>query len=162
MNSGDSEQHKAFLLLAIKLAEEAAKNGINGPFGAVIVKNGKIISEASNLVTDTNDPTAHAEVVAIRKACSVLNSYQLEGCTIYSSCEPCPMCFGAIYWARPDAVYYAATRNDAANAGFDDALIYDELNQKPEVREIPMYHVHLEKAQSVFETWLANPAKKIY
>lgn len=120
-----------YLGMAIELASENVKSGNGGPFGAVIVKDGKIIATGVNTVTSIKDPTAHAEVNAIRNACAKLDSFQLDGCDIYSSCEPCPMCLGAIYWARADKLYFAATKTDAANAGFDDSFIYKEM-------EIPM------------------------
>ena len=117
--------------MAIDLASENVKSGNGGPFGAVVVKDGKIVATGVNTVTTSNDPTAHAEVNAIRNACEKLDSFQLDGCEIYSSCEPCPMCLGAIYWARADKLFFAATKGDAANAGFDDSFIYKEM-------EIPM------------------------
>ncbi|HOS49133.1 MAG TPA: nucleoside deaminase, partial [Bacteroidia bacterium] len=129
--------NKDFMKAAILAASEGLKLGKGGPFGAVVVKDGKIIAVGSNHVTSTNDPTAHAEVMAIREACRVLGTYQLSDCEIYTSCEPCPMCMGAIYWARPKKVYYASTRHDAAAAGFDDSFIYDELNVDPKDRAIP-------------------------
>ena len=117
--------------MAIDLASENVKSGNGGPFGAVVVKDGKIVATGVNTVTTSNDPTAHAEVNAIRNACEKLDSFQLDGCEIYSSCEPCPMCLGAIYWARADKLFFAATKTDAAKVGFDDSFIYKEL-------EIPM------------------------
>ncbi len=146
------EKHKEFMRKAISLAEESVKNG-GGPFGAVIVKDDKIVAEGNNLVTSSNDPTAHAEVVAIRRACEALESYQLEDCVLYTSCEPCPMCLGAIYWARPKAIYYANDRNDAAHIGFDDELIYQEINKKPESRVIPMYQLLADEAIKAFQMW---------
>jgi len=125
-----------FLKLAIELAKENVKNG-GGPFGAVIVKDGQIIAKGTNRVTSHNDPTAHAEIVAIRQACEKLNDFQLTDCIIYSSCEPCPMCLGAIYWARPKKLVFAADKFDAANAGFDDSMIYDEI-------QLPYSDRHLE------------------
>lgn len=118
----------SFMEQAIQLAVENVRSGRGGPFAAVVVKNGQVIATGSNRVTSTNDPTAHAEVTAIREACRALNTFQLTGCDLYTSCEPCPMCLGAIYWARPDRVYFAATASDAADAGFDDSFIYEELN----------------------------------
>ena len=118
------------MLRAIELSKNGLESGQGGPFGCVIVKDGKIIGEGNNQVTSSNDPTAHAEMVAIRNACKNINGFQLEGCEIYTSCEPCPMCLGAIYWARPDKIYYANNRTDAANIGFDDAYIYDEIGEK--------------------------------
>jgi len=124
-----------------------------GPFGAVIVKDNKILAEAFNKVTSTNDPTAHAEVLAIREACKKLNSFQLEGCTIYTSCEPCPMCLGAIYWARPKKVFFACTREDAAEIDFDDQFIYDELGKDMENRKIKFGSFLREEALPVFRKW---------
>lgn len=145
--------HRKFMEEAIKMAKENLNSLNGGPFGAVIVKDGKIIARGSNSVTSTNDPTAHAEVVAIREACKSLNSFQLEGCDIYCSCEPCPMCLGAIYWARPAHVYYAATREDAADAGFDDDFIYRELMVGTPDRKIPTNQVMRDESQSIFEKW---------
>ena len=124
------EKKIEFMLRAIELSKNGLESGKGGPFGCVIVKDGKIIGEGNNQVTSTNDPTAHAEMVAIRNACKNINSFQLEGCEVYTSCEPCPMCLGAIYWARPDKIYFANNRSDAAEIGFDDAFIYDEIEKK--------------------------------
>ncbi|MBK6966444.1 MAG: nucleoside deaminase [Bacteroidales bacterium] len=132
-----NEDQKLFMAEAIKLARQNISNGNGGPFGAVVVKDGIIIAKGSNHVTTWNDPTAHAEVVAIREACLKLGYFQLDGCDIYCSCEPCPMCLGAIYWARPDRIFYAAAREDAAKAGFDDEFIYRELGMTPDSRSIP-------------------------
>src|ERR1700733_13358603 len=123
---------------AIRQAVENVRQGRGGPFGAVVVKDGSVIATGANSVTTTNDPTAHAEVIAIREACLALGTFQLTGCEIYTSCEPCPMCLGAIYWARPDRVYYAATASDAADAGFDDSFIYEELKHAHTERRIPL------------------------
>ena len=139
--------------MAIQLAKENVSSGKGGPFGAVIVKDGEIIARAMNEVTSTDDPTAHAEVVAIRQACSKLQSYQLEGCEIYSSCEPCPMCLGAIYWARPEKVYYAATKDDAATSGFDDDLIYKEIALQGEERSVPFINKMRTEALEAFKLW---------
>ncbi len=119
--------HQRFMREAIELSKINIQEGRGGPFAALIVKDGTVLARGTNLVTSTNDPTAHAEIVAIREACQALGSFQLEGCDMYTSCEPCPMCLGAIYWARPRAVYYANTRDDAAEIGFDDRFIYDEF-----------------------------------
>src|SRR6202046_179086 len=127
-----------FMARALALSLENVRSGRGGPFGAVIVRGGKIIAEGVNSVTATNDPTAHAEMVAIREACRKLGSFELTGCEIYTSCEPCPMCLGAIYWARPDRVYFGSTAEDAANAGFDDSFIYREISQLHAQRKIPM------------------------
>ena len=133
-----------------------------GPFGAVVVKNGEIVGKGSNCVTETNDPTAHAEVVAIRDACKNLGSFQLEGCEIYTSCEPCPMCLGAIYWARPDKVFYACDKDDAANSGFDDAFIYKELELPASERKVPCVQMSREEALSVFAEWNEKEDKTEY
>ncbi|MBK6640434.1 MAG: nucleoside deaminase [Bacteroidetes bacterium] len=154
--------NKDFLKYAIALSETDSSAGHGGPFGAIVVKNGEIIGEGFNSVTSSNDPTAHAEIVAIRNACARLNSFQLDGCEIYTSCEPCPMCLGAIYWARPDRVYYANTRYQAADAGFDDAFIYDEIVMPPETRSIPMIHCSDKAAEQIFEMWKLNPDKTLY
>ena len=146
---------------AIKLSAESVRSG-GGPFGAVIVRNGEIIARGENRVTVCNDPTAHAEVSAIREAAARLGTYDLSGCEIYSSCEPCPMCLGAIYWARLDRLYYAGTRADAANVGFDDAHIYEELPLDPSQRELPTESLLREEAQRVFEAWAKKADKKEY
>lgn len=156
------EKDISFLQQAVELATKSVLEGLGGPFGCVIVKNGKIIGKGSNQVTSRNDPTAHAEVVAIRNACEQLGSYQLDGCTLYTSCEPCPMCLGAIYWARPERVYYAATRLTAADAGFDDAFIYDELQLPVEGRKIPFEHYHADKFLEPFRLWANKHDKKEY
>lgn len=146
---------------AIKLSAESVRSG-GGPFGAVIVRDGEIIARGENRVTVCNDPTAHAEVSAIREAAARLGTYDLSGCEIYSSCEPCPMCLGAIYWARLDKLYYAGTRADAANVGFDDAHIYEELPLEPSQRELPTETLLREEAQRVFEAWAEKADKKEY
>jgi guanine deaminase len=153
---------EVFMKEAIRLAEENNVTGNGGPFGAVIVKDGKIIARGHNEVTSTNDPTAHAEVVAIRNACRELATFQLEGCEIYASCEPCPMCLGAIYWARPSKIYFAATREDAAKAGFDDSLIYTEIALEPSQRIIPCEQILHSEALHVFHSWVENGAKIPY
>ena len=152
---------EAFMREAIKLSAESVRSG-GGPFGAVIVRNGEIIARGENRVTVCNDPTAHAEVSAIREAAARLGTYDLSGCEIYSSCEPCPMCLGAIYWARLDKLYYAGTRADAANVGFDDAHIYEELPLDPSQRELPTQTLLREEAQRVFEAWAEKLDKKEY
>lgn len=158
--NGTDEQH---LREAITLAREGMDRGDGGPFGCVIVKDGQVVGRGNNRVTSTNDPTAHAEVVAIREACKTLGDFQLTGCTLYTSCEPCPMCLGAIYWARPDRVVFAATREDAADAGFDDQLIYDELPLPPERRRIPTEaRVLRDEAQAVFKAWKDKEDKVSY
>jgi len=142
-----------FMQRAIDLAIENVNTRRGGPFGAVVVRNGAILAEGTNLVTLTLDPTAHAEITAIRNACRAAASFQLDGCEIYTSCEPCPMCLGAIYWARPDRVYYAGTREDAAAAGFEDAFIYDQLHVPPDARAIPMHGLMRGEAQAAFAAW---------
>lgn len=156
------DEVKKFIEEAIKLSAEGSQSNKGGPFGCVIVKEGKVIARGSNSVTSLNDPTAHAEIVAIREACNYLNSFQLTGCEMYTSCEPCPMCLGAIYWARPDRVYYANSRVDAADAGFDDAFIYDEINISPGQRKIPMVHFPHPQAMKVFKMWKEKPDKVKY
>ena len=153
---------KEFMDEAIRLAIENAVTGNGGPFGAVIVKNNRIIARGYNRVTELNDPTAHAEVTAIREACKQLDNFELEGCQVYSSCEPCPMCLGAIYWSRPAAVYCAATREDAAQAGFDDAMIYSEINSQPEKRKILTSHQNHANSDSPFKAWKENSQRKLY
>lgn len=152
-----------YLREAIALARQGMERNDGGPFGCVIVKDGEVIGRGNNRVTSSNDPTAHAEVVAIREACQKLGSFQLNGCTLYTSCEPCPMCLGAIYWARPDRIVFAATREDAATAGFDDQLIYDELPLPTEQRRIPTTAGLLRlDAQAVFSAWMAKQDKTTY
>ena len=141
-----------FMKRAIQLSIDSVKNG-GGPFGAVIVKNDKIIAEGSNKVTSTNDPTAHGEIVAIRKACKELNNFNLSGCKIFSTAEPCPMCLSAIYWARIDEIYYANTRDDARKIDFDDSLIYSELQKNIDKRKIPMTQMMRDEALKAFELW---------
>ena len=149
-----------FMREAIKLSTANVETGQGGPFGAVVVKNGKIIARGVNQVTKNNDPTAHAEVMAIRIACEVLGSFQLEGCEIYCSCEPCPMCLGAIYWARPDKIYFANSKSDAANIGFDDAFIYEELDKPVSERARFTEQILREEAQVAFRKW-ENSTDKI-
>ncbi len=138
---------------AIDLAQKGTNSNSGGPFGAVIVKDNKIIAEGYNKVTSTNDPTAHAEIVAIKKACKKLNSFQLEDCIIYTSCEPCPMCLGAIYWARPKKVFYACNRDDASVIDFDDQFIYDELKKQINNRQIEFNNIMREDGLKVFKNW---------
>src|SRR5215218_1353585 len=157
-----SSEEEKFLQRAIEISAEGVKNLQGGPFGCVIVKDGKIIGEGCNQVTGTNDPTAHAEVVAIRNACKNLNSFQLDGCDVYASCEPCPMCVGALYWARPRAVYFAATRIDAAEAGFDDAHIYEELGRAPEGRTLSVVRLALPEGIQPFDVWRTLPGRIQY
>ncbi len=142
-----------FMQKAIDLASENVKSGNGGPFGAIIVKNGEIIATGVNNVTTYNDPTAHAEVTAIRNACKELNTFQLDDCEIYSSCEPCPMCLGAIYWARPKALYFAADKDDAAEVGFDDSFIYKEINLDYNSRSIATEIIKMETKTQPFIDW---------
>ena len=151
-----------FMREAIRLSIENVESGNGGPFGVVIVKDGKIIAKGVNKVTSTNDPTAHAEVVAIRNACKELGSFQLDGCEIYTSCEPCPMCLAAIYWARIKKVYYANTRKDAARIAFDDDLIYRELAQPVSRRKVPMKQLLRPEALKVFAEWKTKADKIHY
>ena len=146
---------------AIKLSADSVSNG-GGPFGAVIVRDGEIVAEGSNGVTILNDPTAHAEVSAIRQACKKLNSFDLTGCEIYTSCEPCPMCLGAIYWAHIDKIYYANDRKDAANIGFDDELIYQEMEVQPQYRKKPSEILLNNEAIKVFQQWSEKTDKTRY
>ncbi len=148
-----TEKDKFFMKRAIDMAQKGMDSNAGGPFGCVVVKDNEIVAEAFNQVTSTNDPTAHAEIVAIRKACEKLGSFQLDDCTVYASCEPCPMCFGAIYWARPKQIFYAAGKNDAAKINFDDQFIYDELEKETEDRDIKFVRIMSEEGLSVFENW---------
>ena len=141
-----------FMKRAIELSIKSVTNG-GGPFGSVIVKGDKIIAEGSNKVTSNNDPTAHGEIVAIREACKKLNNFSLNGCELYSTCEPCPMCLSAIYWARIDKIYYANTREDAKKIDFDDSLIYSEFSKNIDERKIPMIQIMRNEALKAFELW---------
>ena len=145
--------HQIFMAEAIRLAGENIRKSNGGPFGAVVVKDGKVIAAAANRVTSTNDPTAHAEIVAIREACNALQTFDLSGCEIYASCEPCPMCLGAVMWARISKLYYAAGRRDAARAGFDDELFYTELSHPVELRQLPSEQMMQEESVAVFDQW---------
>jgi guanine deaminase len=155
-------EKQEFMKRAGALARENIAKGTGGPFGAVVVKDGKIIAEGANSVTSQNDPTAHAEVVAIRNACKILGSFQIDGCEIYTSCEPCPMCLGAIYWARPEKVYYSSTKEDAKNIGFDDQFIYEEIGKKYEERNIPFLRLPDEEATKAFQDWTEKNDKIEY
>jgi len=156
------EQHLKFMQHAIALAERNIHECMGGPFGAVIVKNNVIIAESQNLVTSTNDPTAHAEVSAIRKACEKLQTFDLSGCVLYTSCEPCPMCLGAVYWSRLSRVYYASTRADAAAAGFDDEFIYKELGLPAAQRQLSTHQILADEANVVFKLWNDSENKTPY
>jgi guanine deaminase len=151
-----------FMEKAIALATGNVTSGRGGPFGAVIVRGGEIIASGANLVTATNDPTAHGEIVAIRNACAALKTFQLSGCQIYTSCEPCPMCLAAIYWARCDAIFYGNRAADAAAAGFDDAFLYEEIKRPINQRKIPTVNLLPEKAISSFEAWRAQATRIDY
>jgi guanine deaminase len=155
-------QQEEFMQEAIRLSIEKMEAGFGGPFGAVVVCNGQIIARGYNNVLSSNDPTAHAEVDAIRKACQALGTYQLDNCELYTSCEPCPMCLGAIYWARPKKVYYGNTKTDAANIGFDDQFIYNEIDKPLSIRTIPMEQLLPEQAKEAFDRWAAKVEKKLY
>lgn len=151
-----------FTRRAIALALENARSAAGGPFAALVVKDDQVIAQGTNRVTSTNDPTAHAEIVAIREACRVLQNFQLHGCDLYSTCEPCPMCLGAIYWARPARVFYAGTGAEAAAAGFDDKLIYEELNRPASQRRIPMTQILHEESLAIFAAWKKQGNKQTY
>jgi tRNA(Arg) A34 adenosine deaminase TadA len=151
-----------FMQRAIALAIENVNSGRGGPFGVVIVRDGRVIASGTNRVTSTNDPTAHAEIVAIREACRSLAAFQLTGCDIYSSCEPCPMCFGAIYWARPARIFFATTAQDASDAGFDDSFILDELRRPASERKIPTQQMMREEALAAFDAWRKKPDRTRY
>ena len=155
-------EDQKFLEKAIELSAQGMQDQKGGPFGCVIVKDGKIIGEGCNQVTANNDPTAHAEIMAIRNACKNLNTFQLNDCDIYTSCEPCPMCLGAIYWARPRRVIYANTKNDAAAIGFDDQFIYNEIEKQSEERKIRFIHYPLPAAKKVFDQWEKMEGKVEY
>ena len=151
-----------FMREAIRLSVEKMQAGHGGPFGCVIVKDGQIIARGFNQVTSTHDPTCHAEVDAIRKACAVLGTFQLDGCDLYTSCEPCPMCLGAIYWARPRRVFYGNTKADAAAIGFDDQFIYDEIEKSLEQRQVPMTELLRDEAAAGFRAWERHEQKTAY
>ncbi len=150
------------MLEAIRLSKEGSRANEGGPFGCVIVKGDEIVGRGNNKVLLLNDPTAHAEVVAIRDACRSLNTFQLDDCEVYTSCEPCPMCLGALYWARPKKIYYANNRQDAANIGFDDSMIYEEIKVPIPFRKIPMQPLGREQALEVFQEWKNYGDKRLY
>ena len=158
----NQELHQKFMTRAVELSIEGMQRGDGGPFGAVVVKNDQIIAEGWNRVLVSNDPTAHAEVTAIRAACQKLNSFQLTDCIIYTSCEPCPMCLGAIYWSRPLAVYYANTKDDAAAINFDDSFIYREIGLDKEQRSIPFIILQHDQADTAFKAWQQKQDKHAY
>nr|WP_121273933.1 nucleoside deaminase [Pedobacter schmidteae] len=148
-----TNQHQKFMELAIQLSAQNVLEGLGGPFGAVVVKDGKIVAKSANKVTSTNDPTAHAEVSAIRMACKKLKTFDLSGCIIYTSCEPCPMCLGAVYWAKIDSIYYANTKQDAEDIGFSDKFIYDELEKPLSKRQLPIRQMMRDEALQAFKLW---------
>ena len=158
----ESKGHSYFMNEAVNAAIKGMNANEGGPFGCVVVKNGKIVGRGNNMVTSTNDPTAHAEVTAIRNACKNLNSFQLDSCIIYTSCEPCPMCLGAIYWARPLKVYYGSSQEDAADIGFDDQFIYDEIPLPYNERSIPFEQKEREIALKPFQIWSSKEGKTEY
>lgn len=158
----ERHMHELFLRRAIRLAVENVQTGRGGPFGAVIVKQGLVVAEGANLVTESNDPTAHAEITAIRRACQSLGRFDLRGCAVYSSCEPCPMCLSAVYWARLDALYFAASHQDASAAGFDDSFIYSQIPLNAESRTLPARRLLEEEGREPFALWVATGAKIPY
>ena len=155
-------REEEFMRQTLELAVENVKTGRGGPFAAIVVRDGEIIATGVNLVTEANDPTAHAEVSAIRAACAKLGSYQLKGCEVYTSCEPCPMCLGALYWARPDHIYFSASRDDAAASGFDDSFIYGEVVRSIEKRNIATNRLLPEESSRPFDIWDCKDDKKTY
>jgi len=157
-----TDPNPVFMRRAIQLAIENVHAGKGGPFAAVIVRNGEIIGEGANSVTSTNDPTAHGEINAIRNACRALNTFTLKGCEMYTSCEPCPMCLAATYWARIDAVYFGSSCDDAARGGFDDSYIYDEIRLHRDARSLPLRQILSDDAWRSFQAWIDMPEKTEY
>lgn len=157
-----TDQHQKFMKVAIQLSEQNVLESLGGPFGAVVVKDGKILAKSANMVTSENDPTAHAEVSAIRMACKTLNTFDLSGCVIYTSCEPCPMCLSAVYWAKIDTIYYANTRQDAEDIGFNDKFIYDEIQKTLDKRQLPIKQMMRDEAQGAFKLWDKSAMKTTY
>ncbi|MCX2450921.1 nucleoside deaminase [Pedobacter sp. PLR] len=162
MENTTQQQHEKFMRIAIGLSEKNVTDELGGPFGAVVVKDGKVIAKSGNKVTSTNDPTAHAEVSAIRIACKKLKTFDLTGCVIYTSCEPCPMCLSAIYWSRINTIYYANTKVDAANIGFDDQFIYEELEKPMSERSLPIQQLLRDEAIQAFKLWEHSPMRVTY
>ncbi|RZL13766.1 MAG: nucleoside deaminase [Pedobacter sp.] len=158
----EQKQHERFMRMAIKLSEQNVLQSLGGPFGAVIVKNGKVIGKSANMVNTTNDPTAHAEVAAIRLACKKIKSYDLTGAVVYTSCEPCPMCLAALYWSKVDKIYYGNTKKDAAAIDFEDDFIYQEIKKKMENRKLPIKQLLRDEAQVAFKLWEKSPMKDEY
>lgn len=157
-----TDADKAFLAHAVALSREHMEKGLGGPFGAVIVRDGEVLAEGWNRVTSENDPTAHAEVTAIRRACAAIGDFSLRGATLYTSCEPCPMCLASAFWARVDRIVYANTRSEAAAIGFDDAFIYDEIPKEPGERALPAEHLPSEDARAVFAAWMEKADRVAY
>jgi len=158
----EMREHEKFMRMAISLSERNVQNGDGGPFGAVIVKDGVVVASSANKVIQQNDPTAHAEVSAIRLACQALKTHDLKGCVIYTSCEPCPMCLGAIYWAHIDAIYYGNTKTDAAAIGFDDHFIYEEMERPMQQRKLKIIQILNNEAAEAFKLWSASISKTDY
>jgi len=158
----ESTIHEKFIRMVLEMAGENALSLTGGPFAAIVVRNGKVVGQGTNKVTSTNDPTAHAEVMAIRDACQNLGTFQLDGCDLYTSCEPCPMCLGAIYWARPARVFFAATQKEASAAGFDDSFIYQQIPLPYEQRSIPFINLKHHDFNKPFELWEVNDKKTEY
>ena len=156
------ERELKYMQMAVDLSISGMRGNKGGPFGAIVVKGDEVIGTGFNSVLSTNDPTAHAEVVAIRNACQYLQNFQLEGCEIYTSCEPCPMCLGAIYWARPAVIYYANSRDDAKDIGFDDSAIYEEINKELNERTIPIVQIVNGDASKAFQEWTSKEDKSSY
>jgi guanine deaminase len=156
------DEDRRHLLRAVALSREHMQAGEGGPFGAVIARHGQVLAEGWNQVTSSNDPTAHAEVVAIRRACRAVDTFALEGAVLYASCEPCPMCLASAYWARISRIVYANTRDEAAAIGFDDAFIYDEMPKAPGERVMPMRHATMEEARTVFAEWITKADRIAY
>lgn len=162
MEATAQKEHEKFMRIAIGLSEKNVTEQLGGPFGAVVVKDGKVVAKSGNKVTRTNDPTAHAEVSAIRIACKKLKTFDLTGCVIYTSCEPCPMCLSAVYWSRINTIYYANTKVDAANIGFDDQFIYEELEKPMTERSLPIQQLLRDEAIQAFKLWEKSPMRVTY
>ncbi|MBB2149401.1 nucleoside deaminase [Pedobacter gandavensis] len=162
MEITEQKQHEKFMRIAIALSEKNVTAELGGPFGAVVVKDGKVVAKSGNKVTSTNDPTAHAEVSAIRIACKKLKTFDLSGCVIYTSCEPCPMCLSAVYWSRINTIYYGNTKVDAANIGFDDQFIYEELEKPMAERSLPIQQMLRDEALQAFKLWEQSPMRVDY
>jgi len=157
-----TSSHEEFMQIAIELSERNVLESLGGPFGAVVVKDGKLVAKSGNMVTSTNDPTAHAEISAIRLACTALETFDLTGCVVYTSCEPCPMCLSALYWAKVDYVYYGNTKSDAAKIGFNDQFIYEELEKSAENRNLKLIQLSRTEAQQAFKYWEQSVMRTTY